>query len=161
MASCTQQQRNEFYWKNFEGLMGSGLSDALRVKNETGEVSDGVDYEPDEFSAIDELPNGNPEPPEVSRKKALLRLLAREAGDRAGLTVEESEIQMAIDDFRCQHGLQLLDDTKRWMAEQNLTEKILVNVIRDGILLDKLGSQFADELDIETEVQARMATARR
>ena len=162
LASCTPQERDQFYWKNFEELMGAGLREELRIKDETSsESQDRIDGPPVEFEATHESSVQAVETLEVSRKKALLRLLAREAGERAGVTVEEFEIQTGMDDFRVQHGLQLIADTRRWMAEQDLSEEMLVNVIRDGILLDKISAQYADQLDFETEVQARIATARR
>lgn len=136
LAGCSPEEKNQFYRTNFEQMMGRGLTRQVRTAPPSTENF------------------------EVYRKKALMRLLARDAAGREGLIAERSEIHAAVDDFRRQNGLHRLADTLSWMADAGVTEEMLARVMEDAVLLEKMADVYADRLTAETELQAKVSMAR-
>ncbi|MBG0566020.1 TfuA-like protein [Actinoplanes aureus] len=96
----------------------------------------------------------------VLRKKVLLRLLARQEAERLGLRAGDDEVQLAVDDFRRRCGLLTLADTQAWAAAEGVTSDDLVEVITDGVLIDKLEQLYGHRIDGGLPRQVRMSTAR-
>ena len=168
MVGCSAADRERFYWRNFEDMMGRGFTDrmgapAVHELAASIALPVGGDRSPAPVAALatpGAAPGAASENTEVSRKKALMRLLAREAADRVGVGMDEAELQAAVDEFRRANGLLRLTDTQSWMDKAGVTEETLVKIIRDGVLLEKMGDAFGELLDQETEAQTRVATAR-
>lgn len=169
LRHCSSEDRDLFYWKNFEQLMGAGCP---IESSEPSMESVGTTFplirsnEPDQRAPAEEtiMNSGSNvlehESHDVSQKKALMRLLARQTAQELGITVECSEIQLAMDDFRRQNQLFLLTDMQQWMNAEGVDEESLVRILRDGILLDKLASKFTNVLEGEIETQTRVGTVR-
>jgi predicted TIM-barrel fold metal-dependent hydrolase len=168
LARCSGEEREQFYWRNFEQMLGARLTDRIGKQtmagSETSELSAAGSTEDDGLLDIHRsklmTSSQSAENTEVSRKKALLRLLAREVAAQRGISVEQDELQAAVDEFRCQNGLRRLGDTHSWMEAAGVTEEILVGAVRDGILVERLGDALGEILDVETEIQVKLGSAR-
>lgn len=141
--------REAIYWRNFEDLMGDALPEPLRVRSAAARDPE------------DEVLQRTGEPLAVHRKKALLRLLVRDAAAALGLSAERHELQTAVDEFRVQNGLGELAAVLRWLDEAGLDEDALVGVLADGVLAEKLRAHFGERLERELPAQIGVASARR
>jgi predicted TIM-barrel fold metal-dependent hydrolase len=168
MGDSSRADRDRFYWRNFEELMGRGLTNRLpdHVGRERADPAVPVPRDwptgpPAVATTLGEPGvNAASENIEVSRKKALMRLLAREAAQRVGVSTDPGELQAAVDEFRRANGLLRLADTHSWMQTAGVTEEMLISIIRDGVLLEKVGDALGEQLAQETEAQTRVASAR-
>jgi predicted TIM-barrel fold metal-dependent hydrolase len=145
--------RAAIYWRNFEDLMGSALPSTVKVPVQR--------VEEQEVLAEDEVLRRTGETLAVHRRKALLRILVRDAASRLSIVVDESEVQQAVDEFRMDCGLFDFDDTLAWMEKESVTEDVLVRVLQDGVLAEKVRLQLGDQVERELQDQIRVATARK
>jgi hypothetical protein len=99
------------------------------------------------------------EPLSVLQKKVLFRLLARWTGERIGLRVSDEEMQLAVDDFRRVFGLLKRADVEAWAEAEAVTNAIFLEVIRDGVLVEKLSRFYSHQIGANLAAQIRMATA--
>jgi predicted TIM-barrel fold metal-dependent hydrolase len=170
LAARSADDTARFYWRNFEDLMGHALTDRLgtTTPDPTGTPLPPLERSDMEAAPLDRSPVADEEaalirtgePVAVLRKKVLFRLLARNAAARLGMTVSEHEMQAAVDDFRRQHGLLRLSDTTAWIAREGIDESTFLRVIRDGVLVEKLGGLHQGQVDSELAGQVQMSTAR-
>lgn len=96
----------------------------------------------------------------VVRKKALLRILARQAMDRAGVCVTEADIKATSDWFRRGFGLLAGEDFSRWLESQKLTKSAFAKAMHDFALVRLLEEAYAAEIDELVPDQIAISTAR-
>lgn len=96
----------------------------------------------------------------VVRKKALLRILARHAMDRAGVCVTEADVKATSDWFRRGFGLLAGEDFSRWLESQKLTTSAFAKAMHDFALVRLLEEAYAAEIDELVPDQIAISTAR-
>lgn len=151
LESFPQKVRDAIYWRNFEDLMAAGLHESLRVKS----AGENVVVE-DEEAAVLRLTG---EPEAVHRKKALLRLLVKEVADRRGLIASDAEVEEAVNEFRIDCGLYDVDETEEWLSSAGMTYESLCEVMRDGVLAEKLYLELEEQATKILREQITVATA--
>lgn len=96
----------------------------------------------------------------VVRKKALLRILARHAMDRAGVSVTEADMKATSDWFRRGFGLLAEEDFSRWLESQKLTKPAFAKAMHDFTVVRLLEEAYAAEIDELVPDQIAISTAR-
>ncbi|MEU7141633.1 amidohydrolase family protein [Nocardia sp. NPDC046473] len=144
LAERSEAERDRFYRSNFEALMHAHefapvMRDpqaARSVLARTGETE------------------------AVLRKKALFRLLARQAADGAEITVADGDITGELHMLMQQHRLESLDEVSAWMKHEHITDDTLRRFLADGVLIGQLGKLHRGPLDDETTAQIQISTIR-
>ncbi len=98
------------------------------------------------------------EPIAVSRKKVLLRLLAKREARRLGIKVSDEEVQNTSEQFRKRCNLLSARDTHTWLADSELSQNNFSDLMHDAALVDKLTDHFSHEIDREMPVQRKAQT---
>jgi thiopeptide-type bacteriocin biosynthesis protein len=83
----------------------------------------------------------------ASRKKVLLRLLARESADRRGLKLGTEEIAAVEASMRRRYGLSAERDLAAWLAHAGLDRSGFANLVSDVALVDRLEALLANEIE--------------
>jgi hypothetical protein len=96
----------------------------------------------------------------VVRKKALLRVLARHAADRAGIQVKEADLKETSDWFRRNFGLIADEEFSSWIERQGLTELAFAKAMQDFTIVRLVEEAFAEEIDQLVPDQIAISTAR-
>jgi hypothetical protein len=99
--------------------------------------------------------------PAVLRKKALLRLLARDRAERIGLVPTDDELQAAADEFRRAVGLLTVAQFEQWFSTAGITEDEWVDYLRDATLIERIGAAYEEEVNRLADAHDRVASARR
>ena len=150
LESFPQKIRDAVYCCNFEDLMGAGLPESLRVKS-----ADAASVVEDEEAEVLRLTG---EPVAVHRKKALLRLLVKEAAERHGLIASDAEVEDAVNEFRADCGLYDVEPTQEWLIDAGITYESLCEVLRDGVLAEKLYQEFEEQVTKVLREQINIAS---
>lgn len=153
LESFPNTVRDAIYWRNFEDLMGNGLSEALCVQ---AVAEDSFEEEREEAEVL----RLTGESTAVHRKKVLLRLLVKEAAERQGLIASDEEVEAAVNEFRANCGLYDVDETLEWLGTARITYESLCRVMRDSVLADKLYLQLQEDVARNLPEQIGVATAR-
>ncbi len=82
-------------------------------------------------------------------KEGIAELLVARAAKTEGLTVNDEELQAAVDLFRNQRGLHKADETQQWLAEKRWNVDDLEQHLEQQILRNKLTDKIATEESIE------------
>jgi thiopeptide-type bacteriocin biosynthesis protein len=96
----------------------------------------------------------------VSRKKVLLRLLARREAERLGIAPTPAETQAMLDGFRGDFGLLGAVEMADWLESQRLTAESLGHAMYDFTLIRKLEELYGDEIDREVADHVKVNSAR-
>ena len=83
----------------------------------------------------------------LGRKKVLLRILARTAAERLGITVGTSDIQELSDHIRQVAGLGRRDDMLRWLERCNLSIAQFSELMTEWTRCNALEQHFAREIE--------------
>lgn len=105
-------------------------------------------------------PSAVGETPEVARKKALLRLLARREAARGAIELPFAAVQAASDLFRESFGLSSAEATQAWLRSAGLTAQEFRALMLDAALIEGLEREHAGELAREEVAQARLSSVR-
>ncbi|WP_106398937.1 thiopeptide-type bacteriocin biosynthesis protein [Actinocorallia populi] len=96
----------------------------------------------------------------VSRKKVLLRLLARREAQRFGITPTLEETQATLDGFREAFGLLGAVEMSDWLESQRLTAESLKHAMYDFTLIRRLEELHSQEIDREVADHIKVNSAR-
>ncbi|MBI2933522.1 MAG: peptidylprolyl isomerase [Planctomycetes bacterium] len=80
---------------------------------------------------------------------AVRRALVLEAAEQRGLSLSDEELQRAVDSFRAERGLDRVEDTERWLAENGLTLEDLEGELEGRALEAKLVAGVASPAAVE------------
>ncbi|MEV4255099.1 amidohydrolase family protein [Spirillospora sp. NPDC049652] len=149
LTTRSGHERDRFYRRNFEELMGAAAPSSSSPSSS-----------PVARAGEDPAVARTGETTEVLRKKALLRLLARDAAERDGVAVERHEITEELHGFVRQTGLGSLEETLVWMRHEGVADDMLRRFLEDARLVGKLARLHAERLGEETTAQLRISTAR-
>jgi len=94
------------------------------------------------------------------RKRMLLRLLAREVGERLGWRLIVEEVEAYAARFRAKFGMLAPDAMRAWMAIVGLTEDEFWRFVNDALLIERLERLHSVEIDRGLADQLRLLTAR-
>jgi predicted TIM-barrel fold metal-dependent hydrolase len=161
LTSRSADERDAFYRRNFEVLMGRGLTDRVPAASQAPVgATDGARQESPGGVTPDVARSRTGETLEVLRKKALFRLLARDVAARSGVAADDAETAAARWEFAHRYGMDGERSVRTWMRREGIAEGTLRSFLADTVLLDKLAAQLEDRLDAETLAQYRISTAR-
>jgi hypothetical protein len=96
----------------------------------------------------------------VTRKKLLLRRLARAEVERLGLTPTPVEVQAMADEFRARFGLRSAAAMRAWLDREGLSLASFSAAMRDFVAIATLQDLHGPELDADLLDYLRLNTAR-
>lgn len=96
----------------------------------------------------------------VVRKKALLRILACNDAERAGISVTDADIAATSRWFRDGFGLAADEDFAHWMTCQKLTPSAFAKAMHDFTVVRLLEEAYSEEIDQLVAAQIAISTAR-
>lgn len=83
----------------------------------------------------------------VSRKKVLLRLLARDYAERFGVTLDAETLAASEHSIRQRHGLSAERDLAAWLAHAGLDRADFAMLVSDVALVDRVEALLADAIE--------------
>lgn len=96
----------------------------------------------------------------VSRKKVLLRLLARCEAKRRGLVVSSEEVQAVVDDFRLRYGLITKEEMTEWLRSTGLTPEVFARAMVDFAVVNEIEQIYDRDIAQEIHDHMRISSAR-
>jgi hypothetical protein len=100
------------------------------------------------------------EPPGLTKKRVLLRLLATEEIKRRGLTVSRQQIQEMSDDLRLQNGLIEHSDMLGWLERAGLSMAEYCEILLEWQAVIQLEDVMADSIEKRLAGQRSLASMR-
>ena len=100
------------------------------------------------------------EPKGLTRKRVLLRILAKEEMRRRGLAVTTEQVAEMSDDLRYQNGLLDRDEMFAWLEQAGLSMAEYCEIVAEWQGVIRLETVMADEIEKQVEGQRAFASMR-